>query len=211
MNHLAHAQLASEPPLLLVGNLAGDFVKGRLDRLPPTPLLAGIRMHRRIDSYTDRHPVWRRSRLRVAPRRVSGVIVDVAYDHFLAKHFDAFSDVPLEDFAARAYRILLDHQPLLPPRLRDLVPRIVAEDWFVSYRWLEGVERTFGRLARRVADLADATDKIRARYRPLESDFLEFYPQLAAFAAGPARVGPEFSPALAPARSAGRKRARNPG
>ena len=210
MNHLAHARLAAEPPLLLAGNLAGDFVKGRLDRLPPTPLLAGIRMHRRIDSFTDRHPVWRRSRLRVAPRRVSGIIVDVAYDHFLAKHFDAFSDVSLEIFAARAYRILLDHRPLLPPRLRDLVPRIVAEDWFVSYRWLEGVERTFGRLARRVADLAGATEEIRARYRPLEADFLEFYPQLAAFAVGPARDGPEFPPAPASVRAA-RSRAPKPG
>ena len=184
MNHLAHALLAAETPFLLAGSLAGDFVKGRLDRLPPTPLMAGIRMHRGIDVYTDRHPVWRRSRLRVVPRRVAGVIVDVAYDHFLAKHFDSFSEVSLEEFAARVYRILLDHQPLLPTRLRNLVPRIVAEDWLVSYRWLEGLERTFGRLARRVADLAGATDQVRARYRPLEDDFLEFYPQLARFAAG---------------------------
>ena len=184
MNHLAHAQLSAETPLLLVGNLAGDFVKGRLDRLPPTPLMAGIRMHRGIDDYTDRHPVWRRSRRRVAPRRVAGVIVDVAYDHFLARHFDSFSDVPLEDFAARVYRTLLDHQSLLPARLCNLVPRIAAEDWLVSYRWLEGLERTFDRLARRVDCLAGATDQIRARYRPLEDDFLEFYPHLVRYAAG---------------------------
>ena len=184
MNHLAHALLAAETPLLLAGSLAGDFVKGRLDRLPPTPLMAGIRMHRGIDAYTDGHPVWKRSRRRVAPRRVSGVIVDIAYDHFLARHFDSFSDVSLERFAACAYRLLLDQEPLLPPRLRHLLPRIVAENWFVSYRWLEGVERTFGRLARRVASLAGGTEQIRARYGALECDFLEFYPQLARFAAG---------------------------
>ena len=184
MNHLAHALLAAEAPLLLAGNLAGDFVKGRLDRLPPTPLMAGIRMHRGIDAYTDRHPVFMRSRGRVAPRRVSGVIVDVAYDHFLARHFDRYSDLPLEAFAGRAYRTLLEHQALLPPRLRGLLPRIVAEDWLVSYRWLEGVERTFARLSRRVAALAAGTDQIRARYGPLEADFLEFYPELARFAAG---------------------------
>ena len=184
MNHLAHALLAGDAPLLLAGNLAGDFAKGRLDRLPFTPLLAGIRMHRGIDAYTDRHPVWRRSRARVAPRRVAGVIVDVAYDHFLARHFGRFCDVPLEEFAARTYGILLDHRSLLPPRLRAVLPRIAAEDWLTSYRWLEGVERTFARLARRVAALADATDRVRAQYRPLEADFLEFYPQLAGFAAG---------------------------
>ena len=184
MNHLAHALLAADAPLLLAGNLAGDFVKGRLDHLPPTPLMAGIRMHRGIDAYTDRHPVWLRSRRRVEPRRVSGVIVDIAYDHFLARHFASYSDIPLEEFAARTYRILLDHQSLLPPRLRAILPRIVAEDWLASYRWLEGVERTFSRLARRVPALAGGTQQIRACYRPLEADFREFYPQLAGFAAG---------------------------
>lgn len=187
MNHLAHALLAADAPLLLAGNLAGDFVKGRLDRLPPSPLAAGIRMHRGIDAWTDRHPIWKRSRARVAPRRVSGVIVDIAYDHFLARHFDRYSAVSLEAFAARTYRVLLDHEALLPPRLRQILPRIVAEDWFVSYRWLEGVDRTFSRLARRVASLAAGTEQIRAHYQSLEADFLEFYPELAQFAAGLAR------------------------
>ena len=184
MNHLAHALLAAESPLLLAGNLAGDFVKGRLDRLPPTPLIAGIRMHRSIDAYTDRHPVWRRSRGRVEPRRVSGVIVDIAYDHVLARNFERYCDLSLEEFAARAYRILLDHRALLPPRLGALVPRIAAEDWLVSYRWPEGVERTFARLGRRMADLAGGAGQVRSRYRSLEADFHEFYPQLAGFAAG---------------------------
>ena len=184
MNHLAHALLAAEAPLLLAGNLAGDFVKGRLDRLPPTSLMAGLRMHREIDAYTDRHPVWRRSRRRVAPRRVSGVIVDIAYDHFLARHFDRYCDLPLEAFAGRTYGTLLDHQALLPQRLREILPRIVAEDWLVSYRWLDGVDRTFSRLARRVPSLAGGTEQIRAHYRSLEADFLEFYPLLARFAAG---------------------------
>ena len=183
MNHLAHALLAADAPLLLAGNLAGDFVKGRLDRLPRTPLLAGIRMHRGIDAYTDRHPVWQRSRARVAPRRVSGVIVDVAYDHFLARHFARYCDVPLPEFAAGTYRTLLEHRFLLPPRLHAVLPRMMAEDWLTSYRWLEGVERTFHRLARRVAALADGAEQVRARYRLLEADFLEFYPQLAGFAA----------------------------
>ena len=187
MNHLAHALLAAEAPLLLAGALAGDFVKGRLDLLPFPRLVAGIRMHRGVDAYTDRHPVWRRSRARLAPRRVAGVVVDVAYDHFLARHFDRYSDVPLPEFSARTYRTLLEHRASLPPRLRAVLPRIVAEDWLTSYRWIEGVERTFDRLARRLEALAGAADQVRAHYRPLEADFLEFYPQLARFAAGLAR------------------------
>ena len=184
MNHLAHALLAADSPALLAGSLAGDFVKGRLDRLPPTPLEAGIRMHRKVDVWTDRHPVWNRSRHRVAPRRVSGVIVDIAYDHFLARSFERYCDVPLETFAARAYGILAEFGDFLPPRLRGVLPRLVAEDWLVSYRWIEGVERTFGRLARRLGDLEGGTVQIRSSYGPLEDDFHEFFPRLAEFAAG---------------------------
>jgi len=190
MNYLAHALLAAECPVLLAGNLAGDFAKGCLGRLPPTPLTAGIRMHRSIDAYTDRHPVWRRSRRRVGPRRVSGIIVDIAYDHVLARNFDRYCNLSLEAFAARAYRILLAHRAALPPRLGALLPRIVAEDWLVSYRWPEGVERTFARLGKRVAGLAEGAAEIRARYRLLEADFHEFYPELAAFAAGLPRRWP---------------------
>ena len=183
MNHLAHTLLAADAPLLLAGNFAGDFVKGRLDRLPCTPLLAGIRMHRRVDAYTDRHPIWWRSRSRVRPRRVAGVVVDIAYDHFLARHFTTYSHLHLEAFAASTYCILNEHRHLLPGRLRELLPRIVAEDWLTSYRWLEGVERTFARLAKRVGGLAGATGEIVSRYDELEADFHEFYPDLAGFAA----------------------------
>ena len=80
--------------------------------------------------------------------------------------------------------MLLDHRDLLPPRLREVLPRFVAEDWLVSYRWLEGVERTFTRLARRVGDLAGGTGQLQARYGLLEADFHEFFPRLAEFAAG---------------------------
>ena len=188
MNYLAHALLAAGSPELLAGNLAGDFVKGRLDRLPMSPLTAGIRMHRGVDAYTDRHPVWRRSRRRVDLRRISGVIVDVAYDHVLARHFARYCDLPLERFAAQAYRILLDHRPLLPARLAALLPRIVAEDWLTSYRWPEGVERTFDRLARRVPALAHGAERVRAQYPGLEADFHEFFPEAMEFARGLART-----------------------
>ena len=66
----------------------------------------------------------------------------------------------------------------------------MAEDWLVSYRWLEGVDRTFARLGRRVAHLAGGTEQIRARYGLLEADFHEFYPELTEFAAGLPRGQP---------------------
>lgn len=86
MNYLAHLYLAGYEDDWIAGALLGDFAKGRLENLPFVPgVVEGIRLHRAIDSFTDQHPVVRRSRSRLRSRRlVSGIIVDLAYDHFLA-------------------------------------------------------------------------------------------------------------------------------
>ncbi|MGA2151478.1 MAG: DUF479 domain-containing protein, partial [Geobacteraceae bacterium] len=51
MNFLAHLYLSGDDPELLVGNLLGDFVKGRLSGNFPDGIERGIELHRRIDSF----------------------------------------------------------------------------------------------------------------------------------------------------------------
>ena len=106
MNYLAHALLAGDHPADRIGGVIGDFVKGPLDPLPAglgPGLAAGVMLHRRIDSFADTHPAFLRSRGRVsaARRRVAGVMVDMFYDHFLARHWAHFSDQALGDFTDR--------------------------------------------------------------------------------------------------------------
>jgi acyl carrier protein phosphodiesterase len=46
----------------------------------------GITLHRAIDTFTDAHPVFREStKVTFRYHHYAGVIVDVFYDHFLAK------------------------------------------------------------------------------------------------------------------------------
>ena len=100
MNWLAHAFLSSADTDFRLGNLLADIVKGSdLDGMPPE-FLAGVRCHRAIDSFTDSHPVPRRSRVRIAGEwgRFSGILIDVFYDHFLAVNWDRYADVPLPAF-----------------------------------------------------------------------------------------------------------------
>lgn len=67
MNYLAHLHLGGPAPQQLLGSLYGDFVKGSLEGRFPPALEAAIRLHRHIDSYTDRHPLvlaaWRAFRV----------------------------------------------------------------------------------------------------------------------------------------------------
>src|SRR3954467_13425794 len=110
MNFLAHAFLARDDIDLMVGSLMGDFVKGRLDGQYAAPIMRGLILHRRVDTYTDSHPVLVRSRSRISPerRRYAGILVDLFYDHYLAVPWSDYADIPLETSAPHVYAALLE-------------------------------------------------------------------------------------------------------
>lgn len=189
MNWLAHLHLGGEHPLERLGHLAGDFVLGvDLDALA-APVRRGVLAHRAIDAFTDRHEIVRHSRSRLGPpwTRFSGVLVDVFYDHLLARCWpeQAKGQPPLRTFIDQVHADLLRYRPLLPPRLHGIAPRLVAEDWLFAYRTVPGVRATLGRMAgrlRRPVPLAAAADELAVHHADLLGDFEVFYPQLRAFA-----------------------------
>lgn len=183
MNYLAHLYLADDTPESLLGNLLGDFLRGVRVQDFPLEVQAGIRRHFQVDAFTDTHPVPLESRRRIAApqRRFGGVLVDIFYDHFLARHWREFSSEPLEAFSQRAYAALASQETLLPERLRHALPRMREEDWLASYREVEGVRTTLRRLSRRLRrehDLAAGVDELIRSYAALEADFRRFFPEL---------------------------------
>ncbi len=188
MNFLAHAYLSGDCLELLLGNLLGDFVKGAALDGYPAGIRRGIVLHRKIDAYTDSHPVVADSRRRLsAPlRRCGGIIVDILYDHYLAARWRAYSPVPLSEFTHGVYRALLASQDLLPGRLRAIVPRMAAEDWLAAYADPERVRASLRRVGARLTrplPLDHAVDDLLARYDAFGGDFDRFFPDLIAHAA----------------------------
>jgi acyl carrier protein phosphodiesterase len=187
VNFLAHAYLAEGSDHAIVGSLMGDFVKGPLGGRYGAELTRALVLHRRIDTYTDAHDVVRQSRHRVSParRRFAGVLVDVFYDHFLARNWDEYCDVPLERFTAHVYAVLREHHALLPERLQHIATRMAATDWLASYRHVEAVgsalDRMGGRLKRGNALLRSA-EELLAQYDAFEADFRIFFPDVVRFA-----------------------------
>lgn len=197
MNYLAHAFLAGPLATDRIGGVIGDFVKGPLEPLPPglgAGLAAGVALHRRIDSYADGHPAFRRSRERVsaARRRVGGIMVDMFYDHFLALHWAELSapypaESSLEAFTARTYRLIAGHPEPLPAAFLPVFRRMAAHDWLASYREVENVALALDRMAehrlRRPNPLAGSGEELLADYDGFEADFRAFLPDALAFAA----------------------------
>jgi acyl carrier protein phosphodiesterase len=188
MNYLAHLLLGQDSDDALAGSLLGDFVKGPLSAWPGPPAeCAAIALHRAVDRWTDAHPIWQRSRARLAAPRslAAGIVVDLAYDHLLAVHWDAHAPEPLASFSQRAYAALQARAPRLPPRLSSLLPHLVAEDWLGGYRDPESVIRAARGISRRLSrpePLLAAARAWPAHYASVAADFAAFFPDLRAFA-----------------------------
>ncbi|MCC3408301.1 MAG: DUF479 domain-containing protein [Microcoleus sp. PH2017_10_PVI_O_A] len=188
MNYLAHLFLSDGTPASLIGNLLGDFVKGSAVNLYPDDIRQGIDLHRKVDSYTDSHARVRSSKSLVCAqrRRFAGVLVDVFYDHFLAKNWLEYSEVPLRDFARLAYKALQDNRDILPESLKRVMPQIIARDLLGSYQDIGGIDSALHRMSARIKrtnNLAGGVEDLTINYQQLESDFRAFFPDLINYAA----------------------------
>jgi len=179
LNHLVHLFLSDSTDGCRLGALMGDYVKGRLEQQYPSEIRWGLQLHRKIDRFAETNPHFQRSKRRLDPalRHCRGILVDVAYDHFLAVHWADFSDSPLEQFAAKIYQLLEKHHSLLPPALQQAAPRMIAADWLVATRHLDTVDKVLQRLAKRLSRsniLGNGLIELKHHYLQLETDFRHF-------------------------------------
>lgn len=190
MNYLAHLYIAEDSDESLLGNLLGDFVKGRLENQYGTEIIKGIRTHRKVDSYTDANAKFLECKKLLEPerRRFAGIIIDLSFDHFLAKNWAQYSDVELNDFTNRVYSLLLKHESTLPQKLRDRLPYMVHDDWLGSYKnvdtiglALNAISRRLGNRFERARIIKGGIDDIKSNYEELEEKFSEFFPELISF------------------------------
>lgn len=189
MNYLAHAWLARHGDDAILGALLGDFVLGQSALQDwPAPVRVEIVRHRHIDRYTDTHPAVTAARMRFGGlRRYAGIVLDVYFDHCLAREWSRWSDIALDDFSARVYRILRQHRDILPPRLQAIAPHMAEHDWLGSYRQRASVDRAVGGIATRLSRNGDrlvaCLSVLRENEADIDATFETFFPDLITAAA----------------------------
>lgn len=151
MNFLAHAFLAGSDPALVVGGVVGDWIKGPLPGQLPDDLARGVALHRAIDSFAETHPGFCRSRNRMSSlrRRYGGVLVDIFYDHLLARDWPSFHPQPLADYCTEVYGLIGQRLPDLPEPAQPVLSMMARENWLASYAQLDGIAAILARMARR--------------------------------------------------------------
>jgi acyl carrier protein phosphodiesterase len=189
MNHLAHALLAGGDEGLRLGGVMGDFVRGTPDPHLPPSVIAGIRLHRAIDSFTDRHPevAAARERLPAPYRRYGGILLDMWFDHLLARDFRRWSGQSLVECSDTLRELLHRHDALLPEPLRRFRTYMDAHDLPAGYAdpaMLDVALRGIGSRLSRANPLATALPQLQALEAPLQGHFEAFFPEVLAFADG---------------------------
>ncbi|MFI0426253.1 MAG: ACP phosphodiesterase [Flavobacterium sp.] len=183
MNYLAHIYLSGTNDLLKIGNFMADSIKGHDYEKFDAAIKKGILLHRHIDSFTDMHPVYRQSKHRLHEKygHYSGVIMDILYDHFLAKNWSTFSDEKLEDYANNFYQLLQDNYEILTERIKGMMPYMIARNWFVSYATIAGLEMILFQMdykTKHRANMQEAVVELQEFYTEFESEFFIFFQEL---------------------------------
>jgi acyl carrier protein phosphodiesterase len=187
MNYLVHFLLTGDDEELRLGDVLGDFVKGRVERFEHPGLTArmrtGIQLHRTIDTFSDHHPAVLRSKRILAPAygRLSSVIVDVFYDHVLARRWTEHHARPLPEYTQDVYRTLRANLDRLPAAVHPLIHAMSRGDWLRAYATQGGIDRALQGMAQRrpvAAGIGTAGPRLTEHFERFSADFDEFLPDL---------------------------------
>ncbi len=180
MNYLAHLYLSGPSDGVRLGNFIGDYVKGNRFTRYPTEIRKGILLHRQIDSFMDEHPLSHASAelFRARYTRFSRVIIDVVYDHYLAKNWDKYSDQSLHDFVNEVHKLFITNYFILPPQVRQFLPFLIRSRRMENYQHLSGIEKTLKIMANHTVlpdHSAWAVEQIVKNDRQLQEQFTGFF------------------------------------
>lgn len=186
MNFLAHIYLSFGDDEITLGNFMADSIRGNKFKHLPARIQKGILLHREIDTFTDAHPVHKKSskRLHKNYSHYSRVIVDIFYDHFLAKNWERYSETPLDIFVENFYGLLEDSYTILPDGVKRMMPYMIADNWIFNYSKMYGIAKVLNGMNRRTKNKSKmnfAILDLEEHYDTFEKEFTDFFEELQVF------------------------------
>jgi len=187
LNYLAHIFLSGSEGQLQLGNFIGDFVKGNPENRYPSKITEGIVLHRKIDDFTDAHPVVRETVATVRPvfGRYSAIVVDMYFDYFLATNFNRYTSGSIHLFAFRFYFIVLFNYRHLPAKVKTFIFHFVFTHRLYKYASLAGLKNSLQIMQKHKVPAIDPEliiGFLTDHSNELEENFHKFFPDLIAFA-----------------------------
>jgi acyl carrier protein phosphodiesterase len=187
MNFLAHIYLSGDNDLIKIGNFMADGIRGKNFENMHPDIRKGIILHRAIDTFTDVHPLWRQStkRLHEKYHHYAGVIVDVIYDHYLAKNWSVYSEEKLDVFVNNFYESLQANYDLLTEKTQGMMPYMIKNNWLWNYQFTDGIAKILYQMDQRTRNnsrMKYSIVELHEFYKEFEAEFTDFFEDLRAFA-----------------------------
>lgn len=186
MNYLAHIYLSGDNKMIKIGNFMADSIRGKSYEVYERDIKRGILLHRAIDSFTDMHPIYRQSKHRLHSKygHYSGVIMDIFYDHFLAKNWSLYSKTPLEEFTTDFYILLETNYEILTDKVKSIIPHMRNKNWLLSYSTIDGMQTIMNQMNYRIKNrvpMDESIQELKEYYTEFESEFKLFFTEIQAF------------------------------
>lgn len=184
MNYIAHIHIANHTQTSLLGNFLGDFVKGQALNELPSELVTGIRLHRKIDLFTDSHELVINLR-RTFPkelRRVAGIVIDITFDYFLLQQWDELTTKSKNQVLDAFYQQLTDFNGLDSVHFSRLSESLLKDRWLIDYHeqqtCLRALQSIEGRLKHKIIFAHAAYAFFKVNQVSFAETFTAFYPEL---------------------------------
>lgn len=186
MNYLAHIYLSGDNERIQIGNFMGDGIRGKDYRHFHDDIQIGVLLHRAIDSFTDMHPVFRQSKHRLVPHynHFSGIIIDMFYDHFLAKHWSLYHHTQLADFSKKFYDTLHNHELELNQKTKNILPYITKYNWLERYQSITDLQNILHQMDLRFtfpSQMSSSVEFLHQYNKEFEDEFFKFFRELMVF------------------------------
>lgn len=170
----------------MLGNFIADHVRGNKFKHLPEDIQKGIYLHRKIDTFTDSNEIVRISKRRLHERygHYDGVIIDIFYDHFLAKNWNEYSQIPLDIYTNSIYKYFQSQMEILPEKTKELLPFMIQYNWLYNYQFIEGIQSVMNGMNRRTKGKSKmnlAVEDLELYYSEFENDFQKFMLELINF------------------------------
>ena len=137
----------------MYSNLQGDYIKGKdLSHLPEI-VQEGSHLHRTIDSYVDTHPAVKDVLHQLYPHlpKISGIAIDLYFDHLLARDWAKFHPKPLREFIDEFYQYEPKFKDSFSKQYQFMLDKMKEMDWLYQYQYVRGLSSACTGLSQRIS------------------------------------------------------------
>jgi len=167
----------------MLGNLVADFTRRVKFKDFKARVQQGIELHHFIDDFTDSHLLVEEAKAIIRPQqgKFSGVVMDIYFDHLLAKDYHFWHQDSLADFAKQAYSLFNKRKNELPETTLHMLQYMERGNWLYNYASHQGLSRSLEGMSRRTRypnNMQTAASQLRDKETELLAIFKIFYPDL---------------------------------